>query len=303
MNQAVIHSYTGKLSAPPWRILLIGLGLALFVAAVVMVVMMRPPVEDVATLILTLTLTSVLSLGLGYFLYRNGWTRSPSLRMTLIFTCSWGAVLTFANMWVMAQLMFASDHDLALSVVLLLFTAIIATAYGVFVAASVTDGLRQVAGTARQVAAGDLTARAHVPGRDEVAQLAQAFNEMAAQLQRAAAHREELEVLRRDLIAWTSHDLRTPLTGIRAMVEALHDQVVTDPATVRRYYQSIRADVLALNHLIDDLFELAQLDAGGLVLEKSPHSLGDLISDALESFRLLAAERGIELSGQIGPEL
>lgn len=303
MEQSVVQPYTGKLSTPSWRILLFGLGLALVVAAIVMVWMMRPPVEDVATLILTLSLTSILSLGLGYVLYRNGWTRSPSLRMTLIFTCSWGAVLTFANMWVMAQLMFASEHDLALSVVLLLFTAIIATAYGVFVAASVTDGLRQVTSTARQLAAGDFTSRAHVPGRDEVSQLAQAFNDMAAQLQRAAAQREELEVLRRDLIAWTSHDLRTPLTGIRAMVEALHDQVVTDPATVHRYYQSIRADVIALNHLIDDLFELAQLDAGGLVLAKAPHSLSDLISDTLESFRVLAAERGVKLIGEVGPDL
>ena len=111
----------------------------------------------------------------------------------------------------------------------------------------------------------------------------------------AEAQRSELETLRRDLIAWTSHDLRTPLTSIRAMVEALHDGMVNDPATVQRYYQTIRADVIALNSLIDDLFELAQLDAGGLVLEMSLYAFGDLVSDALESFQVLAQKRGIDL--------
>ncbi len=135
------------------------------------------------------------------------------------------------NVLVMAQQMFFNQHDLALSIVLLLFGVIIATTFGIFVAATVTDGLRQLAETAQALAEGDLSARVRVPGRDEVSQVALAFNEMAEQLQQAACQREELEVLRRDLIAWTSHDLRTPLTSIRAMIEALHDGVVDDPET------------------------------------------------------------------------
>jgi signal transduction histidine kinase len=122
-------------------------------------------------------------------------------------------------------------------------------------------------------------------------------------LEAAAASRQELETMRRDLIAWTSHDLRTPLTGIRVMVEALHDEIITDPATVQRYYRTILADVLALNRLIDDLFELAQLDAGGLALELAPHALSDLISDALETFQPLATQRGIQLTGEVSDDL
>jgi signal transduction histidine kinase len=217
----------------------------------------------------------------------------------LVIAYGWAALLTLVNVLVMAGLMFVSEHDLALSIVLLLFAAIIATSYGMFVAASVTDNLRELARTAQEVAEGNLRARVQVVGRDEVAQASHAFNAMAEQLQSAAQERRAVEELRRDLIAWTSHDLRTPLTSIRAMVEALHDGVVSDEESLKRYYRTIRADVLSLNALIDDLFELAQLEAGGLKLEVAPHSISDLISDALESFQALAEKRNVSLEGSV----
>ena len=123
------------------------------------------------------------------------------------------------------------------------------------------------------------------------------------QLQDAAAQREELDRLRQDLIAWTSHDLRTPLTSIRAMIEALHDGVVDDPETVQRYYRTIRSDIISLNSLIDDLFELAQLDAGGLKMDMAFHSLSDIVSDTLESFQLIAQKRNINLQGEVSDGL
>jgi len=287
----------------PWRILATGMVIALLLAALLMWQLMQAPSREIAALVTTLATTSLVSLGIGYALYRQGWNRFPSLSLTLMMTYVWAAVLTLFNVWVMAQQMFASPHDLLLSGVLLLFAAIIATTYGVFVTATVTDGLRQLAGTAQQLAEGNLTARVQVNGRDEVARVADSFNEMAAQLQRAAQQQKELEALRRDLIAWTSHDLRTPLTGIRAMIETLHDGLVDDQETVQRYYRTIRADVMALNTLIDDLFELAQLDAGGLVLDKSPYDITDLISDTLESFQALAEQRHISLTGEVDKDM
>jgi signal transduction histidine kinase len=173
--------------------------------------------------------------------------------------------------------------------------------FAITVMSRVTRGLRELAVSARQVADGDYSVRVNVPGRDEVSTLAGSFNVMAEQLLAAEQQREELEKLRRDLIAWTSHDLRTPLTSIRAMIEALHDGIVTDPLTVTRYYATIRNDIIGLNTLIDDLFELAQLDTGGLRMDPAVHHLGDVISDALERFQALAAERGIALTGRVGP--
>jgi signal transduction histidine kinase len=295
--------YVTSLGDSPWMVLLIGVVAALVVVALVIMWLMKPPVEELASLVGTLAATSVLTLAVGYFLYRRGWTRSPSLGLTLILTYIWAAVVTLFNVWLMARLMFVNAHDLTLAGVLLLFAALIATTFGVFVAASVTDGLRQLAKAAHRLAEGDLQARTPVTGQDEVAQVSIAFNEMASQLEKAANEREELEDLRRDLIAWTSHDLRTPLTSIRVMIEALHDGVVTDEETRQRYYKTIRADIVALNGLINDLFELAQLEAGGPPLQLENHSLRDLISDTLETFRPLAEKRQVALEGEVGDNL
>jgi signal transduction histidine kinase len=300
---AVPRKYVAWLDASPWVVLIVGVGLALTLVTLVMTVLMQPPLSELATLIATLGVTSVLSLTAGFVLYRRGWASSPSLSLTLMLTYGWAAFLTLFNVWIMARIMFVDTHDLTLAGVLLLFAAIIATTFGIFVAASVTDGLRQLAEAADRLAKGNLEARAEVLGRDEVSRVAQSFNAMAERLQRAAGEREELEVLRRDLIAWTSHDLRTPLTGIRVMVEALNDDVVKDDKTRRRYYRTMLAEVVALNELIDDLFELAQLDTGGLEIQMEAHSLADLISDTLESLQPVAARSDVALEGRVEPGL
>jgi len=130
-----------------------------------------------------------------------------------------------------------------------------------------------------------------------VATLAESFNQMAAQLQAADEKQRELERLRTDLIAWVSHDLQTPLASIRAILEALYDGIVEEPETVKRYLNTAQRDVRSLSALIDDLFQMAQLDAGGIPLERAESSLVDLISDTLESFSELASRQGITLNG------
>ncbi len=298
------YKYADSLSRSPWRIFAIGIVAALSLVAILMVALMGAPVEEITTLIYSLSVSSLGSLAMGYILYRSGLARSPSLSLTLVMTYGWAAIVILANVWIMSERMFFNDeHDLILSGVLLIFAAVIATTFGIFVAASVTDGLRQLARSAHQIAEGNLEARVSISGRDEVAMVGNTFNEMAAQLQQAAQEREELEKMRKDLIAWTSHDLRTPLTSIRAMIEALHDGVVDDPAMVQRYYGTIRSDIIALNNIIDDLFELAQLDAGGLSMEKAHHALGDLVSDTLEMFQALASKQGITLQGEVAANL
>lgn len=287
----------------PWLILLTGIILALAITALLFIALMQPPRSEIRALMMTLGVTSLLSLGAGYVLYRRGWARSTSLARTLVLTYAWAALLTLINVGVMQQQMFVSEHDLILGGVLLLFAAIIATSFGVFVAASVADGLHTLTSATQRLANGDLDARVTINGRDELAQVGTAFNEMAEQLQQTEKQRAELEKLRRDLIAWTSHDLRTPLTSIRVRVEALHDGLVDEPETRQRFYRDILADVVSLNTLIDDLFELAQLEAGGLRLEMFHHALPDLISDSLERFQPLAARRGVALSGGVATDV
>jgi signal transduction histidine kinase len=304
MNRAVGTGPTpiaGWFARAPWRILAAGVLLALVAATVLFYGLMDPSLADLARLVITLAVICTFSVGLGYVFYRRGWTRSSSLMLTLTAAYLWAALATLATVWIMQRQMFFSEHDLILSGVLLLFAAIIATTYGLFVGASVSEGLRRMADAAGALAGGDLTTRVPVSGRDEVARLSESFNEMAGRLQATADRQRELETLRRNLIAWTSHDLRTPLTAIRVRVEALHDGLVDDPESVQRYFNAIRADLLALGVLIDDLFELAQLDAGGPALDVTRASLADLISDCLESFQAQAEGRRIALVGDVDP--
>ena len=131
------------------------------------------------------------------------------------------------------------------------------------------------------------------------AALAVTFNQMAEQLQAADQKQRELESLRRDLIAWVGHDLQTPLTSMRAILEALSDGVVDEPEMVKRYLNTAQRDVCSLSALIDDLFQMSQLDAGGFPLHRAPASLNDLVSDTLESFSQLAKQQSITLEGQV----
>jgi len=112
-----------------------------------------------------------------------------------------------------------------------------------------------------------------------------------------------LEVSRRELVAWVSHDLRTPLAGLRAMAEALEDNVVTDQPTVSKYYAQIRRETDRLTRMIDDLFELARVHAGALRLSCRQVGLSDLIGEALISSEPLARAKGVQLRGSAGSRL
>lgn len=304
MVQSNVHnSHLGWYRRAPWLILLTGLILALVITALLFMALMQPPMAEMRALIVTLAFTSLISLGLGYFLYRSGWTRSTSLLWTLSMAYAWAALLTIFNVGILQQQMFVSQHDLILGGVLLLFAAIIAITFGVFVSSSVSAGLRQISHTAQSVAEGDLTARVAINGKDEVALVGIAFNQMTEQLEEVQEQRKELDRLRRDLIAWASHDLRTPLTSIRVRAEALNDGIVEDSISRQRFYRGILADVMALDSLIDDLLELAQLDSRGLQLEMELLSLGDLLSDSLDRFQPIASQKNISLLATIDPDV
>ncbi len=279
-----------------------GVILTLAVALLVFVWVMSPPSGELQAMALFLSITALISVLAGYGAYRLGWlSRSPSLRWTLLAGYGLATVLTFLNVGYSARRMFASEHDLLLAGVLLLFAGGIAMSLGYFVAVAVTDRIAAVCRGAEAVAEGDLAARVPVVGQDEVSHLARTFNLMADRLQEADRRQRELDILRRDLIAWVGHDLRTPLASTRLIVEALADGVVEDPATAQRYLRTAQRDVQSLTLLIDDLFDLAQMDAGGLRLDRQPNSIADLISDAIESFSVLAQQRNVALSGGAEP--
>lgn len=280
-----------------------------FVAAVILILilslavfyyLMQPPMNELGYMALFLSITAFISVVAGYGAYRLGWfEKSPSIYWTLLIGYLLASGLTFLNVWVTARLMFASQHDLLLATVLLFFAGGIATVLGYFISSNLSERIRSIEQAALQLAGGDMEARAPVSGSDEMTNLSKTFNQMAVQIQAADQKKRELETLRKDLIAWTSHDLQTPLASIQAILEALADGIVDDPPMKDRYLHTARKDVRALSELIDDLFQVAQMDAGGLVLDYESGSLSDLISDTLESFRELANQKGCHLNGLV----
>lgn len=286
----------------PLLIFALGVLLALSLVIIIAGPMLEAPPSDVLVLLLFLASTGALTVLASYALYKWGlisWFRS--LRWALFATIILTVLLIFLNVWVTARLMFIQQHDLVLTTLLLIFAGLSAISFGFFISSALAERIYKLADSAEQIASGDLSVRVEMSGRDELASLATTFNNMVARLEEADAQKRALEQTRRDLVAWVSHDLRTPLASIRVMLEAMADGVVNDPDTVQRYLQNAQSEIRHLSRLIDDLFELAQLDANRLTLNLEPSSLRDLISDTLGSMQAQAEHRNVALRGHVEP--
>jgi signal transduction histidine kinase len=154
----------------------------------------------------------------------------------------------------------------------------------------ILEPLERLRATSKLLAAGDLSARASESGPRELLELGASFNEMAASIGR-------LFDARRELVAWASHDLRTPLASLRAMVEALEDGL----ATPAEYIPAIRAQTEMLSALVEDLFELARIDAGTLTLELREAPLGELVSGCIDALEAEARAHDIRLEARLDP--
>jgi signal transduction histidine kinase len=159
-------------------------------------------------------------------------------------------------------------------------------------ARSITTSLRRVGEASHSLAAGDLSVRAPAGGAREIAELAGSFNVMAASL-------EQLFDARRELVAWASHDLRAPIASLQAMLEAIEDGL----ASAEDYLPTLRDQVRTLSALVDDLFELARIDAGALTLELRRMPVAPLVASALRMLRPEAEARGVALSADVDEQV
>ena len=263
-------------------------------------IMFDLPGGEVQQLVTFMTMTGMLSSLIAFALYRLGvleWFRS--LRWAVWTTIALMVLMIFLNVWVIARFTFREQHYLALTSVLLVFAGLSALTIGFFASKTMTDRLSKLTDATQALAGGDFTTRLNIAGNDEIAQLAATFNSMARSLQEVDEQKRQLEQTRRDLTAWVSHDLRTPLTSMRVMIEAILDGVVQDRDTVHRYLDNSRAEIQHLGRLIDDLFALAQLDVGHLTIDMQQASIKDLISDTLGSMMAKASEHEIMLKGEV----
>lgn len=281
---------------------ILGILIAFSVTVGLIELVMHPPSGDLRHLAVYLSITSAISALIGFLSHRLGWWRRlPRLSYTLVLGYILAGGLTLINVWVTARLMFINEHDFALGSLLLLFAGGISIAFGFFISNTITQALSKLVSGAEQLSKGDLSTRVTVNGNDEITQLSKAFNEMASQLEVAAQNERALDEARRNLVAWASHDLRTPLTSLRVMIAALADGIVDDPETTKRYLRQSQNEIDRMSKLLDDLFEMAQLDAGFHDLKFEWVGLPDLISDTLESFAASAKSQEITLTGFVSP--
>jgi len=282
---------------------LVGLGGAFLAALGIAIYVMQAPSGDLRDLIRFLLTSSLPSLLIGYLIFSLGrkWLRSIGQKILLAY--SLGVIIAIVNIYVTSQLMFVSLHDFLLLGLLLIFAGILSGSFGYLLANGITQSLRGLQKGAQQLAGGDFSVRVRLNEIDELSDVAEAFNKMADELERSFARQQALEQARRDLVAAVSHDLRTPLTSIRAMTEAMADGVVTEPAMVARYYTTIRSQIESLSNLINDLFELSKLESEQIELQLEPINLNELLSDVLESMQPQARSKNVSLRAIFSEDL
>jgi two-component system sensor histidine kinase BaeS len=213
--------------------------------------------------------------------------RLPSLRGRIAGLAMVASLVPLVGVLGSGIVMFESSHDTAL-VLLAAAASTAALAGALLLARSIVRPVVALGDQAAAMGAGDLSTRAATDGPTELAELARAFNHMAADV-------EALFDTRRELAAWASHDLRTPLTALQAMIEASEDEIVAPG----HYLPQMRDQVRALTTMVDDLHQMTLLDAGVLVVRPEPVRLDLTVPATVEAFQAAATGRGLTLASQV----
>jgi two-component system sensor histidine kinase BaeS len=218
--------------------------------------------------------------------------RTRSLAHTVAAVGIIAAALISVAVAVGAWRMFLSVHDLHLVAVVLGVSAALSVVFALAITRSLRDDLAALRRTTTLVAAGDLQARTGVDRADELGATAAALDQMIERLADAESERLHDEQARRTLLAAIGHDLRTPLTALRAAVEALQDGLAADQA---RYLRSMSRDIAHLHALVDDLFLLARIESGQLEVDRDDVDLAELADETIEAMTPVATSRGVHL--------
>jgi signal transduction histidine kinase len=291
-------------SLQPLLYLLLGTVAALVIPLLIVIIGIQPPNEDLRLLVQFMLVSGISTIAAMYVLYQGllmNWFNS--LRWSLIATVVTTVLLVFINVWATAQLMFINQHDLILTTALLMFGGITAIIFGWFVANRIARKIQSISEGVEHFGRGNLDVQIDVQGQDELSKLAEMFNMMVENFKQIEYEKQQMEQTRRDLVAWISHDLRTPLTAIQASLEAVADDVVTEPTAIKEYVQNSLSEVENFKVLIDDLFAMAQLDTGHMSLHFVQASLSDLISDTVSGMYARAQQRNITIKGDIKPDI
>lgn len=217
--------------------------------------------------------------------------RLPTVRTQIAALALFALAVPLTSVTVGGLVMFRMHEDVT-TLAVLAASAASALIAALLLGRSLASRISTLGSVAAEIAAGDLSARAPVAGPLELATLGGSVNRMAENL-------GQIFDARRQLVAWASHDLRTPLAAIKAMLEAIEDGL----APVDEYLPALHEQVGTLGTLIDDLFELARIDAGTLTLELEDASLFELVASCVRTVEAEAQARQVHIDVRIGSEL
>jgi signal transduction histidine kinase len=215
----------------------------------------------------------------------------PTVRLQLAGLAFLAVLLPLGAVLLSGWVMFHMGEDVKILAVTAA-SALTAVVAALVLARSIVGSIDRVRSASVELARGDLEVRVPEQGPTEVAELAASFNEMGDNLRR-------LFDTRRELVAWASHDLRTPLASMQAMLEAVED----DLAAPEEYVPVLREQVRVLSVLVDDLFELARIDAGALTLEMLRLPVAPIVSSSLKSIEAEARSRHVRLDADVDEEI
>ena len=224
--------------------------------------------------------------------------RRASLRLSLQAGSAVAVLAMVAGTLGTAEAMFISPHDVGVVVMVCIVAGLAAFGFCWLLGRQVEVSSVALRNAARSLGTGGFRSPSG-PMAAELAALSRELAATAGKLDESRQREHRLEQSRRQLVAWVSHDLRTPLARLSAMVESLQDGMTAEPG---RYHSQIRAEVARLTEMVDDLFELSRIQAGTLQLSPDRIVLADLVSDAVAGTEALARAKGVRLAGEVsGP--
>jgi signal transduction histidine kinase len=203
------------------------------------------------------------------------------------------AGVSLANLILASRMMFVSGHDAQVLGIMVAFSAAAGLGTAMALARSSHPGIERLMATARRLGQGDLSARVgSLETERELRTLAATLDDMAERLSASITHERAVEAQRRDLFTAISHDLRTPLSSIKAISEALEQGVIDEPGEVVRYLREMRVAVDSLVKMADDLFQLVQAGPDQVVSANGTR-FGTVLTSAVRACEVLAREKGI----------
>ncbi len=249
------------------------------------------PLPDLMSIVL-ISLACALGVGVVGLIALRGARRSPMfVQLCVIVVTTVCSVIV--GMIVAAQAMYVSQHDLLVLFYIAGSSALVSLGIALILGRSFTRNSTRLLLAARAIGDGvAVDADHHRNDSTEFAALASELALTSARLTESRVKIEQLDASRREFFAWISHDLRTPLAGLRAMTEALEDQLAADP---QRFHRQMLSQVDQLSSMVDDLFELSKIHSGTLTLHLEPVALYDLVSDAVAELGALAGARSVTL--------